>query len=181
MINSIKLKLFSMMLIAVTTSIIFGVLANMTFTSVKELYLQHNQREIPFLREVEKLNKKILLVQVAILQAAIEGKNNLSESNKLNTEIKGTLSRLKKLEKNFDLSDSNTAQLPKIMESLERRYSNFFSIAVSFPEIMQDMPEEGKYEIEAVNEMYALLKKDMNALNGVVSVMDKSSSTTIVN
>ena len=178
--KSINAKLLFIMSFSILSSIVFGVFTNMTFSGLKSQYTVLKDRDIPFVKTVEQLNKEILLIQIALLQSAIEAQNNLSEPKKIDRKIKTTFSDLNTLLKEYDSNSQDTKKIEALLKSLGKRYSNFYSIALAFPEIMKDMPEEGQYEIEAVNEMYALLKKDMNSLISVVSLMQENASTNIV-
>ncbi len=181
MLKSINAKLFLIMSLAILSFVIFAAISNMTFSELKSQYSILKERDIPFMNTVEKLNKEIVLIQVAIFQSAIEAKNDLREPNKIDGEIKNTFSTLNTFLEKYNADSKNKKELEAILISLRKRYTNFHSIAIAFPEIMKDMPEEGQYEIEAVNEMYALLEKDMKALMSIVSTMQEDASTDIVN
>ena len=179
-IKSVNFKLLLVMGVGVIASIAFGVIVNLTFLKLKELYTVSMKKDIPFLQEVERLDKFFVLERVAILESGIEGENNLAKAKKMDANIRKQFKHLVAILEGCSVDDGGKEKLLPLITSLKKRYKNFYSIGLSFPEIMQDMPEEGKYEIEAVNDMYFLLKKDMNKLIEIVSNKQKHSSELIL-
>ena len=178
--KSINFKLLSILAVSIISSLIFAVIVTTTFSNLKDAYTLLDSRDIPFLQKVESLDKSFILERVSILESGIEGQNNLSKAKNINTKISMTFKELSTLIEAFEEGSEERTLLEESLKNLQKRYKNFYSIGLSFPEIMQDMPEEGKFEIEAVNEMYDLLKKDMNKLITKVSTIQKDSSSGIL-
>jgi methyl-accepting chemotaxis protein len=178
--KSINSKLLFIMITGIISSILFGIFINLIFSDLKNQFSQLIVRDIPFSQKVEELNKNILLVQISILESGIEEKNNLSKPKQVNEKIKKIFLELNSLIEKFEAKSENRVNLEKAMLNLHKRYLNFFSIAVAFPEIMKDMPGEGKFEIEAVNDMYNLLKKDINTLIEMAAKIGYTSSNSLL-
>ncbi len=178
-VKSINFKLTFMASVGIISAIIFGIIINITLSDLKEEYKTLTYRDKVFLMSVEALDKNFFKERVSILESGIMGENNLEEAKKINTIITQNFQELSRLTKLYDANSTERVTFEKYEKSLSRRYKNFYSIALSFPEIMQDMPEEGKYEIEAVNEMYALLKKDIDALVKEVTTIEKNSTQNV--
>ncbi len=178
--KSINFKLLSILTVSIISSLIFAVIVTTTFSNLKDAYTLLDSRDIPFLQKVESLDKSFVLERVSILESGIEGKNNLSKAKGINTKISKTFRELSTLIEAFDEGSEERILLEESLKNLQKRYKNFYSIGLSFPEIMQDMPEEGKFEIEAVNEMYDLLKKDMNKLINKVTTTQKDAASAIL-
>lgn len=178
-VKSINFKLTFMASVGIISAIIFGIIINITLSDLKEEYKTLTYRDKVFLMSVEALDKNFFKERVSILESGIMGENNLEEAKKINTIITQNFQELSRLIQLYDANSTERVTLEKYEKSLSRRYKNFYSIALSFPEIMQDMPEEGKYEIEAVNEMYALLKKDIDALVKEVKTIEKNSTQNV--
>ena len=178
-VKSINFKLTFMASVGIISAIIFGIIINITLSDLKEEYKTLTYRDKVFLMSVEALDKNFFKERVSILESGIMGENNLEEAKKINTIITQNFQELSRLTKLYDANSTERVTFEKYEKSLSRRYKNFYSIALSFPEIMQDMPEEGKYEIEAVNEMYALLKKDIDALVKEVKTIEKNSTQNV--
>jgi len=179
-VKSINAKLIFMVLVGIVSAIVFGIIINKTLSGLKEQYSVLTQRDKVFLVSVEMLDKNILAERVSILESGIEEKNDLTKPHAINRKIVTIFSKLNNIILQYEEASTLQAELKKLMKKLDNRYKNFHSIALSFPEIMQEMPEEGKYEIEAVNEMYTLLQKDMNKLIKLVSNLEQKSSQNLL-
>ena len=179
-IKSVHTKLISIMLVGIIASMMFSVVVNSTFSSMKNIYMELNNRDLPYLQKVKFLDKNFIIERVRILESGIEGKNDLSAIESVNTKIKNIFTSLYTLTKQFPKDSDEFKKLTLALQNLEKRHKNFHSIGLSFPEIMQEMPEEGKFEIEAVNEMYALLKKDIDTLITLVEKKQETKSQEII-
>jgi len=134
---------------------------------------------MPFVKKVDNLEKSILQIQVKMLGSGIKAEDN-KVLDVYNTAFKKEIKELHLLIDNFDDTMIDKAKMKKIFASLEKRYSNFLSISRSFINIMKEMPEEGQYEIEPVEQMYGLLQKDMNQLKKNVLQLETTVSNNIV-
>ena len=179
-IKSVHAKLISIMFVGIVASMMFSIVVNSTFSSIKNDYMELNSRDLPYLQKVELLDKNFIMERVSILEAGIEGKNDLTKINSINTKIDEIFKSLYTLTKKYPKDSNEFKKLTLALQNLEKRHKNFHSIGLSFPEIMQDMPEEGKFEIEAVNEMYDLLKKDIDTLIALVTKKQTTKSQEII-
>ncbi len=177
---SIFAKLMIILLVNVVSSILIWQLSDNVLANLHKKYHKLQSINLPYVQEIGKLEKKILEMQIVILQSGIEAKNELSKAEALNRDITTIFQTIRDLTKKFESENINKEDLTKNLHSLEKRYKNFYSIAKSFPEIMVDMPEEGKYEVEPVNQMHELLQKEMQSLvNAVESDKDKVSHSIL--
>ena len=165
---SILVKLIIILLVNIVSSIIIWNISDSVLNDLNKNYEKLYSSNLPYVKKVNDLESKIFQMQVLILQSGIEGNNDLSKAEVLNNDIKRLFSSLKEITKEFKSDSVDVEDLQKKLKSLENRYKNFYSIALSFPEIMQEMPEEGKYEIEPVNQMSGLLLKEMNSLTKIM-------------
>jgi len=161
---SIFAKLMLILIINIASSVLIWQLSDDVLLNLHAKYEKLQTLNIPYVDEVGKLEKKILEIQVVILQSGIEAKNDLTKAQALNAEINTIFQSISNLTEKFESTNIDKEKLQENLTSLKNRYKNFYSIAISFPEIMMEMPEEGQYEIEPVDQMYKLLYKEMETL-----------------
>ncbi len=178
-LNSILVKLLFILTAGIISSVIIGSIGISTLKDLKVEYTSLKENVIPFVENVENLEKNILQIQVQMLGAGIKGLDKKVLDVK-DSEIRRSISELSSNIDNFSDAEINKEDMLKNIESLNNRYKNFLSIAKSFVEIMKEMPEEGMYEIDPVNEMYGLLQKDMNIIKGDVLTLQDSISKSIM-
>jgi len=177
---SIFTKLIIILAINMTSAILIWQLSDGVLDNLNTKYTKLQSVNLPYVQEVSNLEKKILELQVVILQSGIEAQNNLDKAINLNEEIKIIFKNITILTAKFKSDSIDSEQLNKDLISLQNRYKNFYSIAISFPEIMKEMPEEGMYEIEPVQQMYGLLHKEMSKLVNVVESDKEKVSSSIL-
>jgi len=180
-VMSIFTKLMVILAINIVSSILIWQLSDGVLENLHKKYEKLQSINLPYVKQISKLERKILEMQVVILQSGIEAKNDLQKAQNLNREIETIFQSISNLTNKFESKNIDKEKLKKKLKSLQNRYKNFYSIAISFPEIMMDMPEEGKYEIEPVDQMYSLLHNEMEVLVSFVEKDKEEVSNSILN
>ena len=177
--NSIFMKLIGILGLGMFS---YLVVASMSFFTLKEMqksYMVLHSDAIPFVKQVDNLEKNVLKIEIKMLGSGIksEDKNVL---NSYDTSFRKDLKALSIMVDGFNPEFMDKEKMKKTLISLEKRYTNFLSISRSFIDIMKEMPEEGKFEIEPVEQMYGLLSKDMTTLKKDVLLLEESISQGII-
>ena len=175
---SIVAKLFGMLLLAIVSYSIIAYMSYSTLTELKHDYAILQNKTTPFVKKIDELKQDILKIQIQMLSSGIKLENQKvldSYNNEFNKKVKDVRSLLD----SFDDPDFNKDSIKETLDSLVKRYKNFFSIAKSFIGIMKEMPEEAQYEIEPVEQMYSLLQKDMTKLVSDVTLYQDKISNNI--
>ena len=173
---SIVAKLLGMLLLAIISYSFIAYMSYSTLTGLKSDYSILQYKTTPFVKKVDELKQDILKIQIQMLSSGIK----LENSTVLDTydkEFNNKVKEVRSLLATFNDPNFDKKSITSTLDSLEKRYKNFLSIAKSFIGIMKEMPEEGQYEIEPVEQMYSLLQKDMLKLvNDVSNYQNKISN-----
>ena len=176
---SITNRIYIILAVAVLTSFVGNLISKNTFNSISKSYDEIEQIIMPYTHEINNLNTYILSVQLAILQASVNGTADLTKSKQNNQKVYASFKKLATITTKLKEHGFDTKKLEKQFALVKKRYKNFYSIAISFPEIMKDFPEDAADEIQAVNEMNSLLVRDLDKLIKTIEANAKANTLAL--